>query len=63
MTLGLTIPANALATVWIPAAAAADVMEGGVPAAQAPGVAFLRQAGAETVWAVGSGVYAFTSWI
>jgi alpha-L-rhamnosidase len=57
--LDLTIPANAQATVWMPAADATLVSEGGKPAAQAEGVKFLRQEGDRAVFAVGSGTYAF----
>lgn len=61
-TLDLSVPSNALATMWIPAVSAASVYESGCPATRAVGVAFLRQDGNATVWSVASGQYNFSSW-
>ena len=60
-TLDVSIPANTTATVFVPAADAAAVSEGGKPAAQAEGVAFLRMDGGAAVFAVASGSYTFRS--
>ena len=57
--LHVTIPPNSTATVHVPARNAASVTEGGRPAAQAPGVRFLRMEGGAAVLAVGSGDYTF----
>jgi alpha-L-rhamnosidase len=61
LTLDVTIPANTTATVFVPAADAATVTEGGKPAAQAEGVGFLRMDGPSAVFAVASGSYSFQS--
>ena len=61
LTLDVTIPANTTATVFVPAADAATVTEGGKPAAQAEGVGFLRMDGQAAVFAVASGSYSFQS--
>jgi len=57
--LEVTIPANSTAAVYVPAAAAGNVTEGGQPATQAKGVKFLRQEGGLAVFEVGSGHYQF----
>jgi alpha-L-rhamnosidase len=60
LALNVSVPANAAATLYIPAAAGpGSVTEGGAPARLAPGVRFLRQEGNNTVWLVGSGSFAF----
>ncbi len=59
--LDLSIPANVTAEVWLPSSEPANVREGGVPAQSAAGVRFLRPAGAESVWEVGSGDYRFVA--
>lgn len=59
--LDVTIPANTTATVWVPAASAASVTEGGLPAGNSRGIKFLRMDGAAAVFEVGSGSYAFRS--
>ena len=61
LTLEVTIPANATATVHVPAASAAAVTESGKPAAEADGVKFLRMEANAAVYAVGSGTYRFES--
>jgi alpha-L-rhamnosidase len=61
LTLGVTIPTNATATVHVPAKDAAAVTEGGRPAGEAEGVRFLRMEGGAAVFAVGSGAYRFAS--
>ena len=61
LQLDVTIPANTAATVYVPAADAAGVTEGGRPAAQAEGVQFLRMENGVAVYAVGAGRYRFAS--
>ena len=58
-TLKLVVPFNTVATVWLPATAASAVSEGGKPATSS--ATFVRQDGADTVWEVGSGEYAFAT--
>ncbi|MGO8744441.1 MAG: family 78 glycoside hydrolase catalytic domain [Thermoguttaceae bacterium] len=61
LELDVTIPANVLATVYVPAADATAVTEGGKPAAESQGVKFLRTEGSAAVYEVGSGKYQFAS--
>jgi alpha-L-rhamnosidase len=67
MTMGLTVPANATATVRLPTTNAASVRESGTAAAKAPGVTVQSAAAAAAAAAVvvelsvGSGTYRFTS--
>jgi hypothetical protein len=60
-TLSVTIPANTTATVFIPAASAETVTEGGKPAAQSGGVKFLRMENDRAVFEIESGAYTFGS--
>ena len=57
--LEITVPPNATATVYVPAAKGAEVTEGGTPAGEAEGVEPLRADGEEAVFSVGSGRYEF----
>jgi alpha-L-rhamnosidase len=57
----ITIPANATATVYVPAAEGGRVSEGGIPAADAPGVRFLRREAAAEVYEVAAGEYHFSA--
>lgn len=59
--LNITIPVNTTATVYIPAADASSVREGGQSAGLAEGVEFLRMEGDRAVYSVGSGTYSFSS--
>lgn len=59
--LEITIPANTMATVYLPARDAQSVQEGDQPLAEAPGVKFLRMEGDRAVLEVGSGSYQFRS--
>ncbi len=61
MMMDVTIPANATATVYVPAKDAAGVSESGKLAAKADGVKFLRMENGAAVFAVGSGCYQFRS--
>jgi hypothetical protein len=60
-TLNVTIPANTTAAVFIPAASAETVKEGGKPAAQSSGVKFLRMENDRAVFEIESGDYTFKS--
>jgi alpha-L-rhamnosidase len=55
----VTIPANAVATVYIPATAKGKVQEGNKSAASADGVKFVKMDGEYAVFEVGSGSYSF----
>jgi hypothetical protein len=55
----LRLPANLVAEVHIPADRPEAVMEGGLPACQAPGVSFLRMDGGHAVLEIGGGPYEF----
>jgi alpha-L-rhamnosidase len=59
LTLEVGIPVNATATVFIPAADGANVIEGGAPADRAAGVTFVRRDAGAAVYRVGSGRYRF----
>jgi len=59
--MSVLIPANSTATVYVLAGKAELVAEGGVPAATASGVKFLRMEGKYAVYQVGSGFYEFLS--
>ena len=61
LVMEVTIPANATATVVVPAKDAAGVTESGKPVAKAAGVKFLRLQDNAAVYAVGSGTYCFRS--
>jgi alpha-L-rhamnosidase len=61
LTLDLTIPPNATATVYVPAADAGRVTEGGKPLEKAEGVKLLRTEAGAVVLAVASGTYRFTA--
>jgi len=61
MTVALTVPANATATVRLPAGTSAGVQEGGVAAARASGVTLGPATDGVVTLSVGSGTYRFTS--
>ncbi len=56
----IEIPANATATVYIPAPDVRSVRESGRPAETAAGVRFLRMEGGYAVFSTGSGSYTFS---
>lgn len=60
-SLQITIPANSMARVYVPAGRADDVSESRGPAARANGVKALGMEGGCAVFEVGSGDYQFTS--
>ena len=57
----IEVPANAIATVFVPAKSVERVLEGGMFARNAPGVKFLRMENGRAVFNVGSGKYHFVS--
>ncbi len=57
----ISVPPNTIATVFVPAADVDNVKEGRHPAAQSPGVKFLRSENERAVYEVGSGEYVFRS--
>ena len=61
LALDITVPANSVAEVFIPAQQPNAVLESGKPAAKADGVKFLRGENARAIYEVGAGTYHFTS--
>jgi len=61
MTMALTVPVNAAATVRLPASAPSSVRESGAAVTAAPGVSVGSAADGVVVLSVGSGTYRFTS--
>ena len=59
--LDVTIPANVIATVYVPAKDASNVTEGGKPAGEVAGLKFLRMADGAAVYQAGSGSYRFAA--
>ncbi|MDD8026946.1 MAG: family 78 glycoside hydrolase catalytic domain [Acidobacteriota bacterium] len=53
------VPANTTATLYLPAASAEAVTEGGKPAAKAAGVAFVKYENGRAVYRLASGRYSF----
>jgi hypothetical protein len=60
-TLQVTIPANTMATIFLPAKSVDEVLENGKPVAQSDGVKFLRMESGRAAFAVESGDYTFVS--
>ncbi len=61
ITLDVTVPANATATVYVPTSAPASVRESGKPVATADGVTAVRSADGAAVVEIGSGKYHFAA--
>ena len=61
LKLNVTIPANTVATVYVPTVSADSVTESSEEATQASGVSFLRMEDNTAVYEVGSGTYSFAS--
>jgi len=61
LILDVTIPPNTTATVRVPSAQGAQVTEGGVPAAEAPGVEARGWESGAAVYHIGAGSYRFTT--
>ena len=59
--MNVSVPANTMATVYIPTKAHSDVMEGDTSADKAVGVRFLRTENKYAIYLVDSGEYAFKS--
>ncbi|MBI1851242.1 MAG: family 78 glycoside hydrolase catalytic domain [Planctomycetes bacterium] len=59
LVLDVHVPANATATVFVPAASADRVTEGGRPARSQPGITFMRMDDGCVLFAVGAGSYRF----
>ena len=57
----VVVPVNTTATIYVPAGDAASVNESGQPAAQRPGVKYLRMESGTAVYEIGSGTYHFVS--
>ncbi len=60
-TFRVEVPVNTTAKVCIPAKEVEDVSEGGRPATEASGIAYLERDGDYAVFSVDSGAYRFTS--
>ncbi|MCW2898814.1 MAG: rhamnosidase [Streptosporangiaceae bacterium] len=60
-TLDVSVPVNTTAEVWVPAASAGAVTEGGRKATTATGVRFVRTQDGNAVFTVGSGSYRFSA--
>ncbi|MEI7025561.1 alpha-L-rhamnosidase [Paenibacillus sp. y28] len=61
MAYNVAIPVNCTAEVWIPAASAGQITEGGLALAEAKGIEAVRQEEGSTVLRLGSGEYRFLS--
>lgn len=61
LTYAATVPANTNATLYIPAASASAVTEGGKPAAEAEGVSFVKYEAGKAIYKLKSGSYEFVS--
>jgi alpha-L-rhamnosidase len=59
--MGVTIPANTTATVYVPAKDIAAVTEDGKPVTEVEGVTFLRMENGAAAFSVGAGMYRFQS--
>ena len=59
LTLSVHIPANSTATVYVPATDASHVTEGSKPAAQSPGVKFVKYENGNAIYEVAAGAYEF----
>ena len=63
LTLEIAIPANTMATVYVPTVNVKGVSESGKPAAEAEGVVFQTATAGAAVYQVGAGSYRFTSMV
>ncbi len=61
LKLNVTIPANTVAAIYVPAKSAAAVREGGKPVKDSPELTFVRSENGFAVFKAGSGVYRFES--
>jgi alpha-L-rhamnosidase len=60
-TWNVSIPVNTTATLYVPASDAASIKEGDQPAAQTPGIKYVRMEAGAAVFEIGSGTYHFVS--
>jgi alpha-L-rhamnosidase len=60
-TLGVTIPPNTTAQVYVPTTNASAITESGVPATNSPGVTFAGVSNGCAIFSVGSGQYLWSS--
>ncbi len=61
-TYNATVPANTIATLYLPVTSAeSEVFEGGVYAADAEGVTFIKNQDGKNVYELESGIYTFTT--
>ena len=61
ITLNLTVPANTSATLYVPTSDSDGVTEGGMPAAKADGVRFIKAEDGAAVYNLGAGQYKFVA--
>jgi alpha-L-rhamnosidase len=61
LALTLTVPANVTASVYIPSTVWGNITEGGVPAANSPGVFYYQTTNSSTLFEIGSGTYSFNA--
>jgi hypothetical protein len=61
VTLAVAVPPGTTATVWVPTADATSVREGGRPAAQSPGVQWVRAESGAAIYEVTSGEFVFSA--
>ncbi|MBL9195054.1 MAG: family 78 glycoside hydrolase catalytic domain [Opitutaceae bacterium] len=59
LQLEVSIPANTEAVVQLPSRAGAEILEGGAPAREQPGIRHLGREGERELFSIGSGTYAF----
>jgi len=57
----VTIPPNTTATIYVPASAASQITESGMPIARSREISLLRSEDGVAVFRVGSGKYQFES--
>ncbi len=61
LTLNVTIPANTTAEIHVPTTNATAITEGGVPAANSPGLSYVGVSNSAAIYNAGSGTYIFSS--
>jgi alpha-L-rhamnosidase len=61
LTLKVTVPVSTSATIYVPSSDVGQITESGHPAAQSPGLQFLREENGCGVFAAGAGTYSFVS--
>ncbi len=61
LTMEVSIPVNASATIYVTAKPGSQILESGLPANQADGLQYLGEENGKTIFEVGSGNYTFQS--